>query len=177
MRTGRALAGVWAFDPTTEDFVAALPLQQARGEAVGGMLNGRATIGLGIGGRRGDIEPLASLEALLPCPACGPALAIAKTGPTTALVGAPFTYTLTVTNSGSAPAANLLVTDTLPTGVTYVRGGTLVGDEVHFPLASLAAGAQETVKFVVAANNGGVVVNNAYAVTADGGVRGDGVQA
>lgn len=61
-----------------------------------------------------------------------PDLQITKTGPATATVNVPFTYTLTVTNDGSK-LTQIVVTDTLPTGTTFVAasdGGTLNGDIV-----------------------------------------------
>jgi uncharacterized repeat protein (TIGR01451 family) len=56
-----------------------------------------------------------------------PDLSISKVAPATAVAGQPFTYTLTIANSGAMTATNLLVRDTLPTGATYLGGGTLGG--------------------------------------------------
>ncbi len=47
-------------------------------------------------------------------------LAIAKTGPPTVLAAGSVAYSLAVTNAGPSDAANLIVTDTLPAGVTFV---------------------------------------------------------
>jgi uncharacterized repeat protein (TIGR01451 family) len=54
------------------------------------------------------------------------------------------TYTLTVLNKGSE-ATNLEIQDTLPAGVTYVRGGEKKGNTVSWTLASLDTG--ETAEF------------------------------
>jgi uncharacterized repeat protein (TIGR01451 family) len=48
-----------------------------------------------------------------------PSLSVAKTGPTTGNPNGTGTYHLVVTNSGSAPASDVTVTDTLPSGETY----------------------------------------------------------
>ncbi|MBM4069789.1 MAG: choice-of-anchor E domain-containing protein [Planctomycetes bacterium] len=54
-------------------------------------------------------------------------MAIVKTvSSSTVQIGATFTYTLNVSNLGTGPAQNVSVTDTLPTGVTYV-GATGAG--------------------------------------------------
>ena len=47
-------------------------------------------------------------------------VSITKTGPASAPAGTGVTYQLAVTNNGPSDAANLSVTDTLPTGVTFV---------------------------------------------------------
>lgn len=45
---------------------------------------------------------------------------ITKSGPTWALVGGLITYTLQFANAGNAPAPNVVVSDTLPAGVSFV---------------------------------------------------------
>ena len=50
------------------------------------------------------------------------------------------TYTLTVLNKGSL-ATHPVVTDTVPAGVTYLRGGTLTGNTVSWVLPDLDTGA------------------------------------
>jgi uncharacterized repeat protein (TIGR01451 family) len=97
-----------------------------------------------------------------------PVLAIGKSGPPQALVGAPITYTLTVTNTGVEAASSLLISDRLPTGAHYVTGGTLVGDEVRWDISSLAAnGGTTQVSFVITSAQS--LVNDDYRVIADGG--------
>jgi uncharacterized repeat protein (TIGR01451 family) len=54
-------------------------------------------------------------------PTCNPAdLAITKTAPGTVVAGSQLTYSLNVTNNGPSKATNVVVTDTLPTGTTFV---------------------------------------------------------
>jgi len=45
-------------------------------------------------------------------------LSITKSGPATATLGTPFSYTITVSNSGTGPQAGVSVSDTVPTGLT-----------------------------------------------------------
>ena len=50
----------------------------------------------------------------------GPRLTVTKTGPASATVGDQVTYTITVRNDGDIYASNVVVTDVLPEGLTYV---------------------------------------------------------
>jgi uncharacterized repeat protein (TIGR01451 family) len=61
-------------------------------------------------------------------------------GPTNASVGDPITFTLTVTNRGPGAAANVLVSNALPTNVVFVgsTGGGLLtngGGSIVWPAA------------------------------------------
>lgn len=58
------------------------------------------------------------------------------------------TYTLTLLNKGSL-ATDLVISDTLPAGVTYRRGGQLVGDTVQWQLQSLDTGQIAQFSFTV----------------------------
>ncbi len=67
-----------------------------------------------------------------------PDLAITKNGPATADPGDLITYTLTITNSGTISATNLVITDAIPSGANYVSGGARVDDTVSWTVSSLA---------------------------------------
>ena len=97
-----------------------------------------------------------------------PDLSIAKVGPATAVAGEPFTYTLTVMNSGAMTATNLLVRDLLPTGATYLDGGALIGDEVQWSVPELG-GHGQAVTVTFSAGAVADVVNDDFGVEADGG--------
>jgi uncharacterized repeat protein (TIGR01451 family) len=97
-----------------------------------------------------------------------PGLTITKTAPATVNAGDPITYTLTVANSGAATATNLLITDTLPAGATYLSGGSRTGEVISWSVPSLPVSATVQVSFVVTADQ--TVVNSDYGVRADGGL-------
>ncbi len=67
-------------------------------------------------------------------------LALAKTTLATAIhAGDTFTYTLTVTNAGPSTATSVVITDTLPAGLTFVSatgGGVAAGSSVTWNLAA-----------------------------------------
>ncbi|SMP36074.1 DUF7507 domain-containing protein, partial [Algoriphagus winogradskyi] len=54
-------------------------------------------------------------------------------------------YTIFIRNTGNQDLTDLSISDALPTGITYVSGGALVGNEVNFSLPGLAVGATSTV--------------------------------
>jgi len=67
------------------------------------------------------------------------------------IVGAPFTYTITITNTGLGVATNVVMTDTLPVGANYVSGGSYVpgSDSVNWMIPMIPANDSEQVTFVV----------------------------
>lgn len=83
-------------------------------------------------------------------------LNVTKTGPAYAVPGEALTFTVTVTNTTAVPAAAYTVTDTLPTGLTFVsasNGGTYdsATRTVTWSLLSLAGSAQQTLTVTAAA--------------------------
>ena len=82
-------------------------------------------------------------------------LEVEKTGPATVTAGTQAVYTITVTNNGPTTATNVVVTDTLPTGMTFASSvpapASQVGRAVTWsPIASLANGASQV--FTLTAN-------------------------
>ncbi len=70
----------------------------------------------------------ASPTASAPITVIEPNLSIAKVASTSSPTpGAPFTYTLTVTNNGNSPAYSATVNDPIPTSLVYVSANTPVG--------------------------------------------------
>jgi uncharacterized repeat protein (TIGR01451 family) len=95
---------------------------------------------------------------------------VTKTGPASVSAGAPITYTIQVSNAGPSAAASVVLTDSLPAGVTFVsasRGGAAAGNVVTWPaIVSLASGASVTDTVVVTAPASGSLTNVAVATTA-----------
>jgi|GEM_PF-2413676 len=79
-------------------------------------------------------------------------LALAKTGPATATAGTQVTYTLSLTNSGPSNAQGTTLTDTLPSGETFVSAseGSGAGTSFTDSIGTLAAGASRTITLVAA---------------------------
>jgi uncharacterized repeat protein (TIGR01451 family) len=81
------------------------------------------------------------------------------------------TYTLTLLNVGSL-ATNLSITDRVPAGVTYQRGGLEAGGEVSWSLPSLDTGESAEFTFTVYISDvmGIPIVNDEYGVCCDEGI-------
>lgn len=86
------------------------------------------------------------------------------------------TYTIAMTNAGPSTATNVVLTDVIPAGLTFVSGtvnstaATSDGTTVTFPGVSIASGAtvNATLVFTVDAASSGTITNTAN-VTADTG--------
>lgn len=86
-------------------------------------------------------------------------VAIVKRGPTVTLPGATLSYTLTYTNRSSADAADVLVSDTLPLGLTFVNSTppptTIAGRDLRWQIGTLRAGASGSITLVAQVAPGG----------------------
>ncbi len=95
-----------------------------------------------------------------------PVLAVTKSGPAKRYLGTSVAYTITVKNSGDAPARNTVLTDTLGAGTSFVSasdGGQLSGGKVVWNLGDLAPGASKQVSVDTKATQIGKVTNTASA--------------
>jgi uncharacterized repeat protein (TIGR01451 family) len=79
-------------------------------------------------------------------------LEVTKSGPATISSLGPLSYSIRVRNLGPANAANVVVTDTLPAGATFVSatgGGASSGGVVTWAVPTLAAGASLTFSLTI----------------------------
>lgn len=91
--------------------------------------------------------------------------------PDPVVAGQTLTYTITVSNAGPSDAANVVATDTLPSGVTFVSTTGCADDPNGVPtcnLGMIAAGENKQYTVTVTVNTGtsGVITNN-VSVTSD----------
>ena len=88
----------------------------------------------------------------------------------------PMTYTLTVLNKGSL-ATDLQIQDTIPAGVTYLRGGTKNGNKVSWTVPRLDTGESVQVSFTVYVDDVAEVqvLNDVYQVCSAEGPCQDGI--
>lgn len=100
-----------------------------------------------------------------------PIFAIKKTGPQEVNFGDRITYTLYLTNEGTAPASQLEIKDMIPNGANYVasaggfNGGSLDNGAVMWDLNSLAVGEAMSFTLGITSNFGvQTIVNNQYSV-------------
>jgi uncharacterized repeat protein (TIGR01451 family) len=108
-----------------------------------------------------------------------PDMVLTKSNSPSGLVnpGQTITYTITYTNKGAGPADGVIVTDTIPTGTTYVPGSmssnpivfftNQVGNDLIWDVGAVAAGASGTLSFQVTAPHAGCVTFTNIAAETD----------
>jgi uncharacterized repeat protein (TIGR01451 family) len=84
---------------------------------------------------------------------------------TSPIIGAPFTYTLTITNTGLGSGTNVVVTDTLGAEAHYVSGGSFISSSntVQWTIPAIPAGDSEQATCVVSTCQASLL-NAAYRV-------------
>jgi uncharacterized repeat protein (TIGR01451 family) len=108
-------------------------------------------------------------QAVLKATATAPDLALTGSAPGSVTLGGNVTYSLTVTNNGTADATGVQVTDTLPADVTLVSatdGVTPANGVVTFFTPSLAVGSHLTFMIVVTPRAAATLSNLASASAA-----------
>jgi uncharacterized repeat protein (TIGR01451 family) len=117
----------------------------------------------------GSIENCAAVTydmgACLAINVINPAIKLTKTAPDTAMLCDTIPMTITVANTGVGAARNVVVTDSLPQGLTTLDGKT----GVKFTVPVLEQGESKTFNLVTKAAKTGKYTNTAQA-TADGGM-------
>jgi len=95
-----------------------------------------------------------------------PVLAITKTGPKRQYLGRSISYDITVTNKGDAPAANAVIEDTIPAGVTSTKvssGGTVVGSKAVWRVGTIPVNGSKKVSISYTPSRAGTFSNKATA--------------
>jgi uncharacterized repeat protein (TIGR01451 family) len=101
-----------------------------------------------------------------------PQLAIRKSGPATATLGATMTYRIEVANPGDVSAQNVFVEDALPGGATFLNAfpeATRNGNVLRWNLGELPPGQTRSIELNLRADVQGALTNQARAV-GDGGL-------
>ncbi|MBN2377790.1 MAG: DUF11 domain-containing protein [Sedimentisphaerales bacterium] len=95
-----------------------------------------------------------------------PVLVLTKTGPAERYVNRNATYEITITNKGDGDARNATMTDTIPSGMTFVSatdGGTFANGKVSWNLGTLAPNATKKVSLTLKADQIGNMTNRVTA--------------
>jgi uncharacterized repeat protein (TIGR01451 family) len=115
------------------------------------------------------VDTISLLDGYYSC--CGDTANVSVTqtvAPAKFTMGQNGTYTVVVTNTGPDAAEDVVVSDTLPSGVTFVSaspGGVDSNGVVVFPVGTLLGGSSSTMTVTVLANVSGVITNSAVATT------------
>lgn len=111
-----------------------------------------------------DSQVTTPVKDTVTCTVYSPSLSVEKRAEAT-VVGRPITYTITVQNASTRMAAtDVVVTDTLPNGVTYIDGGELVSGQVHWTIPLIPETESRTVTFTVDPGCLNTVINADYRV-------------
>lgn len=100
-------------------------------------------------------------------------LAVKKTGPTAGSPGATLMYRIDISNPGDLPAKDVVATEAIPDGLTYVGSNPpaeTVGRQLQWRLGELGARQRRTIDVTYRAERQGSVVN-CVEVTAAGGLK------
>jgi uncharacterized repeat protein (TIGR01451 family) len=95
-----------------------------------------------------------------------PQLSLTQTGPTNGVVGAPITYQITVSNPGTGPATNVVLSASFDNGLEHESAS----NPVELALGSLGPGEVKSVPLNLTPRQVGKLVNRVTA-TADGNLR------
>jgi uncharacterized repeat protein (TIGR01451 family) len=103
----------------------------------------------------------------------GPVLTISKSAPASVISGQDLTYTITYGNTGSDNATGVVISDTLPSGSSFVsatEGGAVSSGVVTWNVGGLNAGVTgQTLSFTVTVSAiSGSVDNTTYSIQASG---------
>jgi uncharacterized repeat protein (TIGR01451 family) len=94
-----------------------------------------------------------------------PALGLTKTGPQTAQLGSDVAYTNTVSNTGTMPARDVVLTDKIPDGLVHPSGEY----ELTFKIGELAPNESKVFPVVLKAMKRGNVCNSSTVASANAG--------
>lgn len=100
-----------------------------------------------------------------------PSISLRKTGPAQASVGAAAVYQIQIRNPGDVPARDVVVTDEIPEGMSYVGSNpqaTVSGNRLEWRLGEVGPGHTRTLEVTFRAERAGTVQNCANLTAGDG---------
>ncbi|HEX7833769.1 MAG TPA: DUF11 domain-containing protein, partial [Thermoanaerobaculia bacterium] len=141
--------------------------------ATGSIVNSASVTSAATDGNSGNSGSNAT--GVTAAPASADISIVKSTNSNQAVTGTTITYTILVSNAGPSPATNVIVTDDLPTGLTFLdvtpsQGTCNAADPVSCNLGTILSGANATItlRATVTATTG-TVANTASVTSTEGG--------
>ena len=131
----------------------------AQGNTGGSLVNQASVSGDGVSG---SAEATVVVQTTL--------IGLEKTGGSVMYIGGERDYEITATNNGTATLTGVVITDTIPDGLSYVssENGVLSANTVTWTIGELSAGASNTVTLRLRGETAGDHVNEAAVITDQG---------
>jgi uncharacterized repeat protein (TIGR01451 family) len=141
--------------------------------ATGSIVNG-ASVFSGAGDSNSG-NSTAAAGAVVAAPASADVSIVKSTTSSQAVTGTTLTYTILVSNAGPSPATNVIVTDDLPAGLSFVdatptQGSCNASDPLSCNLGTIASGSSATITIhAMVTATSGTVANTANVSSTEGG--------
>jgi uncharacterized repeat protein (TIGR01451 family) len=161
--SGNPIGGMQAWSGNSGGFITTIVNLPASAAGQSISLNWQFGTDVEVGGSGWYVDTISILDGSFVCCSGSADMAVTETAsPSPAVAAQNLTYTLAITNQGTAVASGVTVTDTLPAGVTFVSaspGATNIGGTVVAAPGLVANGTGTSITITVKPITGGSITN------------------
>jgi uncharacterized repeat protein (TIGR01451 family) len=161
--SGNPIGGAQAWSGNSGGFITTIVNLPASAAGQSINLNWQFGTDVEVGGSGWYVDTVSIIDGSFMCCSGSADMAVTQTAsPNPAIAGQNLTYTLAITNMGTAVASGVTVTDTLPAGVTFVSaspGASNLGGTVVAAPGTMANGTGTNITITVKPTTGGSITN------------------